>query len=79
VLIGIPLEPFAQIGMAIRERSPFAQTFFSGYSNGWKGYLPTRADYSLGGYEVDTTPYASEAAELLTEEIIRMLVEEVQI
>jgi neutral ceramidase len=77
VLIGIPLEPFIETGIAIRERSPFTFTLFSGYANGWKGYLPMSEDYLLGGYEVDISPYAQGAAEILTEEIVRLLVEEV--
>lgn len=69
VLIGMPLEPFAEIGVSIREQSPFTYTLFSGYSNGAAGYLPVRDEYSRGGYEVDTTPFSSDAADLLIKRI----------
>ena len=70
VLVGTPLEPFVQIGQAVRERSPFAFTLFSGYSNeGW-AYVPMRDDYPLGGYEVEITPLAPGAAEALIEAVV---------
>ena len=47
----------------MKERSPAAQTLFSGYSNGYMGYMPVADAYELGGYEVNTTPYAAGAAE----------------
>lgn len=73
VLIGLPLEIFTEIGIAVREASPFVYTLISGYSNGWQGYLPTRADYPLGGYEVDTTPYAPGADEELVRNLSALL------
>jgi len=33
-LVGIPVEPFAEIGAEVKAASPFATTFFSGYTNG---------------------------------------------
>ena len=38
--IGVPLEPFIELGRAIAAGSPFAQTFVSGYTNGYRNYLP---------------------------------------
>jgi hypothetical protein len=73
VIVGIPLEPFSAIGRTIRERSPFRWTLFGGYANGWFGYLPTKEDYAAGGYETETTPFSSEAAEWLTAEVTRIL------
>lgn len=74
VLIGSPIEPFVQIGLEIKKRSPFEFTLYSGYSNGWLGYLPMREDYPLHGYEVDTTPYSPDAAEQLIEEVVNALI-----
>ena len=48
----------------VEARSPFARTLVSGYTGvGWT-YLPTADAYPLGGYEVEVTPFASEAADL---------------
>lgn len=69
VLIGMPIEPFSRIGIAIREQSPFPCTLFGGYSNGWIGYLPTEDAYERGGYEVLTSPFVKGAAEQLISEV----------
>lgn len=62
-LVAIPVEAFAEIGVAVKKRSPAAGTLFSGYSNGYIGYMPTADAYEIGGYEVRTTPFAAGAAE----------------
>jgi hypothetical protein len=62
-LVGIPVEAFCEIGMAVKESSPAAQTLFSGYTNGSLGYMPMADNFEEGGYEVTTTPMAAGAAE----------------
>jgi hypothetical protein len=52
VLIGFPGELFSEIGMRIKERSPFPRTLLCGYAGGTVGYVPTRSAFSEGGYEV---------------------------
>jgi neutral ceramidase len=46
-----PGEIFTEIGLAVKERSPADVTFYAGYSNGCVSYMPTAAEYPLGGYE----------------------------
>lgn len=72
-LICIPGEPFTEISQAIVSRSPFPHTLFSGYSNGAFSYLPVRSAYAVGGYEVETSPFSPDAAEIVVEEAVRML------
>lgn len=67
VLAAIPCEPFAEIALAIKSRSPFPYTWFGGYAGSWAGYLPVPEEYPRKGYEVDTTPYSPEAAGLVIE------------
>jgi hypothetical protein len=55
-LVGVPVELFAAIG-AVKALSPFATTFFSGYTNCVEMYMPT-ADVYPEGYEVWMTPFA---------------------
>ena len=63
-LLGMAAEPFVEIGLAIKGRSPFAHTLVSGYTGvGW-AYMPTADAYPLGGYEIEVTPFAPEAADL---------------
>ncbi len=73
VLIGLPVEPFSEIGKEIVERSPFAHTVFGGYTNGWYGYLPGKKEYALGGYEVETSPFSEEAAAGAVRDIVALL------
>lgn len=73
-IVSMPGEPFAEIGVAVREASPFAQTMFCGYSDGIGGdYLPMTCEYDFGGYEVERTPYGRHADEILTKETIALL------
>lgn len=60
-LVGVPVELFCEIGMSIRERSPFATTLVSGYWNGYRNYLPTDDERPRGGYEIDISPFRSGA------------------
>ena len=72
-LVGVPVELFCEIGMAIRDRSPFATTLVSGYWNGYRNYLPTDAERARGGYEIDISPFAPGAEALVTEAAARVL------
>lgn len=49
--IGLPCEAFCRIGLSIKRASPFAETMVVGLANGYYGYLPTREQHLLGGYE----------------------------
>lgn len=72
-LICSPGEPFIEIGLAIKDASPFATTFFGGYSNVGGAYLPWADAYPKGGYEIEVTPFAPEAAQVLTDAAIELL------
>jgi len=56
-----PLEMFCEIAMRARNLSPFPYTFYFGYSNGWLGYMPTKAEFPYGGYEPSVSPYTPQA------------------
>lgn len=73
VLVGVEGEPFAEIGLAIKAASPLAHTWFGGYTGGWAGYVPTAEAYPLLGYEVETSPFAPEAADILVAETVAAL------
>ena len=72
-LVGCNIEPFCEIGMAVKTQSPFPVTFMSGYTNGRMAYLATAEEWSKGGYEVENSPFGKDAAEVLTAEISRTL------
>ena len=73
VIWSAPVEMFCEIAMAIRERSPFKQTFYFGYTNGWFGYLPTAKAFEEGGYEPRTSPFTAQVESDLTSAVTAFL------
>lgn len=47
----IPCEVFVEIGLHLKQVSPFARHFTVSLANGYNGYLPTPEHHILGGYE----------------------------
>ncbi len=72
-LISTQGEPFIEIARKVTEESPFPLTLFSGYSHGGGGYIPMPEAYREGGYEIETTLFAPEAAGVLAAESIALL------
>lgn len=72
-LVGCNIEPFCEIGLAIKAQSPFPVTFMCGYTNGRMAYLPTADEWAKGGYEVDNSPFGRDAAEVLQREVLAAL------
>jgi hypothetical protein len=50
-ICAIPCEVFVEIGLELKEKSPFKPTFTISLANGYNGYLPTPEHHELGGYE----------------------------
>ncbi len=50
-LVGVSAEFFTGLGMEIKKRSPFKQTYVAELANDWIGYLPDREAHQLGGYQ----------------------------
>lgn len=55
VIAGMNVETFFETGLEIKARSPVADTFVLGYTNGHAGYLPRGEDYPEGGWKLDGT------------------------
>ena len=72
-LVGCNIEPFCEIGMAVKKQSPFPVTFMCGYTNGRMAYMATAEEWPKGGYEVENSPFGQAAAEVLTKEILQTL------
>ncbi|MGH2345181.1 MAG: neutral/alkaline non-lysosomal ceramidase N-terminal domain-containing protein, partial [Chloroflexota bacterium] len=68
-IVGLPGEIFMELGARIKEALSPAPVLVCGYTNGNVGYVPTRAAYAEGGYEVVSAqrlralPRAPEAGE----------------
>lgn len=52
--VGVPSELFTQLGIDIKNRSPFRYTYVVGLANDWIGYVPDMTAFKLGGYQVWT-------------------------
>ncbi len=52
--VGVPGELFTQLGLDIKNRSPFRHTYVVELANDWVGYLPNLEGHKLGGYQVWT-------------------------
>lgn len=50
-ITAIPCEVFVELGLELKQASPFTRTFTISLANGYNGYLPTPAQHELGGYE----------------------------
>jgi hypothetical protein len=50
-ICAIPFEVLVEIGLEIKNKSPFEQTFTISLANSTYGYLPSVAQHKLGGYE----------------------------
>ena len=75
-MVAMAGEPFAEIGAAVKKASPFPVTMFCGYSSGAGGdYMPVEAEYRLGGYEVERTPYGPAAGGMVIKKAIELLKE----
>lgn len=72
-LIGLGGEVFNEIGRAIKDLSPFPRTIIITHCNGAAGYLVPARAYAEGGYEVKTTHFSPDAAELAIKEVAALL------
>jgi len=53
-IVGLPGEPFVGLQLLLKQRSPIAATFMTGYTNGYYGYFPTISAAVAGGYGANT-------------------------
>jgi hypothetical protein len=72
-VVGLPGEVFAELGLALRERSPFRHTLVLGLANEAIGYVPTRRAYDEGGYEPTSSRLQAGGGEQLVEEALACL------
>lgn len=62
-LIGIPGEPFTDIGVGIKDTEGWSMILPCCLTNGNEGYFPMRSAYDEGGYEARTSQYKAGVAE----------------
>lgn len=72
-IVGIPGEPFCEIGKHIRAHSPFPVTCLCCQANGCEGYLPIAEAFDQGGYEPRNTRFTKGVGELVMDTADRLL------
>lgn len=76
-IVSLPFETLVEIGLELKEKSPFPHTFTIELANGGFGYLPTPEQHKLGGYETwrGTSNVEINASRILTDQLLEMLSE----
>lgn len=65
--VGIPGEPFTDIGVEIKKKEGWDLIFPTALTGGDGGYYPMRSAYDEGGYEARSSVYKAGVAELIIE------------
>jgi hypothetical protein len=74
--VGMPGDAFVELGLAVRQNSPFRQTIVTEQSgSGAISYVPNRKAFPEGGYEVISARFAPGGGEILSDAAIKLLIE----
>ena len=73
-IIGLlPGEVFVELGLSIKQASPFKHTFIVELANGSIGYIPNKSAYPEGNYEVISARCAAGSGEMLVSSALKLL------
>ena len=72
-LVCLPCEIFVELGLAIKQASPFKTTMVLSICNDRPSYVPTKKAFTEGSYEVTNARVKSGAGEMLVEAAIKLL------
>ena len=75
IFAGVSGELFNEIGISVKELSPFRYTYVLTHCNGSSGYLITDSAYKEGGYEVAVTKVMSGAEKGIIANLVEMIYE----
>jgi len=65
--VGIPGEPFTEIGMKIKQTEGFDMICPTINTNAKEGYFPSKSAFAEGGYEARTSPYTPVIADAVVD------------
>jgi sugar phosphate isomerase/epimerase len=74
-IVGLPGEVFVELGLAVKEASPFATTLVIELCQDSPGYIPTRKAFAEGSYETVNSRIVPGGGEKMAETAIRLLKE----
>jgi hypothetical protein len=73
--VSLPGEVFVELGLAIKQDSPFPHTIIAELANGAIGYIPSRRAYGQGNYEAVSARCAEGSGEMLVDAAVKLLKE----
>jgi neutral ceramidase len=73
--VSLPGEIFVELGLGIKQDSPYPHTIIAELANGAIGYIPSRRAYGQGNYEVVSARCAEGSGEMLVDAAVRLLKE----
>ena len=65
--VGIPGEPFTEIGVRIKETEGWKQIMPVCLTNGCEGYFPSKEAYAAGGYEARSSHFRPHVSDKIVE------------
>ena len=74
-VVGLPGEVFVDLGLKIKQASPFATTLVIELCQDAPGYIPTKKAFAEGSYETVNSRIAPGGGEMMAEAAIRLLKE----
>ena len=74
-LVALPGELFVELGLSIKQSSPFKTTFVIELSNDYPGYIPTKQGFAEGSYEPTNSKLAPGGGEMLRDAAVKLLEE----
>ena len=72
-LVGVTGDFFVELGLAIKQGSPFGQTMVLELANDCVGYIPTRRAFEEGAYEPESSPYVPGFGEAIVDSALDLL------
>ncbi|NQT13652.1 MAG: neutral/alkaline non-lysosomal ceramidase N-terminal domain-containing protein [Planctomycetes bacterium] len=72
-VVTLPGEPFVDLGLSIKRKSPFATTMVIELAHDAAAYVPTQKAFAEGSYETVNTRIQSGGGEMLVETALRLL------
>ena len=72
-LVGLPCEPFTELGRNIKSGSPFEHTLVIALAHGTVLYVGARHHYAEGGYEMTTAIAVPGTGEMMVDVALELL------
>jgi hypothetical protein len=73
VFVTFPAEVFTEIGLKVKQQSPYEKTFIIGLASGHGGYMPTAAEYLEGGYAAVMTTYSPKCEQVCIDASLELI------